>query len=272
MAKDVPQREPNIILLGHGVTDTLQLTVEAQRVLARVGKLYAIYLPPNLKQYLKSLRVECVDLSDRFARGRAFSDAYLDVADFILRRTAEERPVVLLSQGNPLFLNSLNRFLIMQARQRKLSVKVYPGVSQLDALVCDLGLDVGTFGLQLFDATRLVSRKQQINPSVPLLLLQPAGFAAVKVGSQERDPKDYQPLIGYLAQFYPAEQPVTLMGAANGRTAAAHATVPLSRLPELVPHIRNTSSLFIDAVRQRQPARPPERPAEQEDPHVRAIP
>lgn len=240
------EREPDIILIGHGVSDTLQLTVESQRVLARVGRAYALYTPANLARYLKSLRVELIDLSDRFSPGRAMADVYLDVADFILRRTTEERPVILLAQGNPLFLNSFSRFLTMQARQRKLAVQVYPGISQLDSLVCDLGLDISTFGLQLFSARMLVSRKHQINPGVPALLLHLAGFATEHVRSSEAIArKDYEPLVEYLTQFYHAEQPVTLINLANGGGGTAHVTVPLSRFSELVPRIRTTSSLLI---------------------------
>jgi precorrin-6B methylase 1 len=252
---------PNLILMGHGVGDTLQLTVEAQQILARVGKAYVLYLPPSLRRYLKSLRVKCVDLSGRFDENRAFSDVYLDIAELILRRTAEERPVVVLTQGNPLFLNSLNRFLIMQARQRKLSVKVYPSVSPLDVVVCELGLDIATFGLQLFDANRLVSRTQRVNPSVPLLVLQLGGFALEEAGSLDGpDPTAYQPFVAYLARFYPPEHPVTLINIGIRQTARA--TVPLSRVAELVPHVGATSYLFLDAVRQKQAAQPQQPPTQ----------
>ena len=255
------QQGPDLIFVGYGVSDTLQLTVEAQRALTRFGKVYALHVPPNLKRYLKSLQVECINLADRFSEKRPFSEVYLGIADFILQCAAVERPVIFLTQGNPLFLNSLNRFLLMQAKQRKLSVQVYPGVSPLDALVCDLGLDISTFGLQIFDARRLVTRKQQINPTVPLLVLQLAGFAVEEAGPQpEPDPKEYQPLASYLAQFYPPEHPVSLVNTAYGQKRGGHATVRLSRLLDLVPHVGTTSHLFIDAIRQGPLARPQERP------------
>jgi hypothetical protein len=242
-------QEPHLILLGHGVTDTLQLTVEAQRVLTRVGKVYALSLPPNLRRFLRALRVDCVELADRFATGKPYADAYLDVAEFVLRRTAEERPVVVLVQGNPLYLNALNRFFLQQARARDLVVQTLPGVSPLDAIICDLALDVGTFGLQLFDARRLVARQQQINPHVPLLLLQLAGFADGAVRPDDRrESAEYAPLVRYLGGFYASAQPVTLINLSANGQGAARATVPLARVEELVPHIRASSSLFIDAV------------------------
>lgn len=247
--------QPDLVLLGYGVDDSLQLTVQTQRILAQAGKVYALALPPALARFLKSQRIEVEDLTDRFQPGRPYSDCYLDVADHLFRRAAQEQPVCFLSPGNPMFLNALNRFIVMQAGQRGLSVQTYPGVSLLDAIVSDLGLDVGTFGLQLFDARRLVSRGQQINTAVPLVLLQLAGFAAETVGGHAAAPADYEPLAAYLARFYPHEHLVTLLNREPGQ-GPARATLPLGRFAELVQHVAPSSSLFIDAVRQ-QPASPP---------------
>jgi len=247
--------QPDIILLGYGVDDTLQLTVEAQRVLARIGATFTVGLPPNLARFLKAQRVECIDLAGRFEAGRSYADCYLDVADAILRKAADEPPAVFLTQGSPLFLNSINRFLVMQARERKLTVQTLPALSAFDAIVSDLGLDVGTFGLQLFNARRLVARRQQVNPEVPLLLLQLAGFAAETVEPAHQDDAVlYQPLAGYLRQFYPAEHAVTLVNTAGSGRSGGRQTVELARFAELIPHITSTSNLFVDAVRQRAQA------------------
>ena len=204
---------------------------------------------------MKSQRVECVDLSDRFASGRPFSDCYFDVADVLLKGAGEDRPVVFLTQGNPLFLNSLNRFLILKARERELVVQTLPGVSPLDTIISDLGLDVGNFGLQLFDARRLVARGQQVNTAVPLLVLQVGGFAAETVAS-DADADDnaaYEALAGYLSQLYPPDHSVTLVNTGGG-AQAGRSTVRLDRFSELVPHISVRSSLFVDALRQRAAA------------------
>jgi precorrin-2 methylase len=251
----MPQ-QPDLILLGYGVDDALQLTVQTQRVLAQTGKVYAVSLPPGLARFLKSQRVQVEDLTDRFRAGRPFADCYLDIADHLFRRAAEEQPVCFLSPGNPMFLNALNRFIVMQAGKRGLSVQTYPGVSQVDAIISDIGLDVATFGLQLFDARRLVARQQQINPAVPLILLQVAGFGAESVGAAT---EDYAPLFAYLGRFYSETQLVTLLNREPG-SPPARATLPLSRVAELVQHFAPSSSIFIDAVRRQPAARTPSTP------------
>lgn len=243
--------EADLVLLGYGVDDSLQITVDAQRLLARTGTTYTLGLPPNLARFLAAQRVATIDLADRFLPGRPFEDVYLDVADALLRRAAEERPVILLTYGNPMFLNSLARFLYLQAKERNLSIDVRPAVSQFDQIVSDLGLDVGATGIQLFDARRLLGRQQQVNPRVPLLLLQLAGLgtSVVPVPENPSDGADFDGLAAYLRQTYPAEHMVTLLNLPAGTQPANRTTVPLGRFAELVPQVINTSHLFVDAIR-----------------------
>ena len=61
-ATRMAKKSPNLILLGGGLDGGLQLTVEAQRIIDRVGKVYTLHLPEGLRPLLKSMRVEIVDL------------------------------------------------------------------------------------------------------------------------------------------------------------------------------------------------------------------
>lgn len=236
--------------MGYGVGDGLQITVESQRVLAHLGRCYAVGIPPNLERYLRSLRVEYVDLTAGLPSSRPFADAYLDIAEAILQEIADDPPVVVLSPGNPLLSNALNRFLMIKARERKLRVQVLPAVSPIDILVCATGLDVGTFGLQVFDARRLVARGRPVDTSVPLFLLQLAGVAATTPGAPlSRDPDAYARLTETLLKWYPVDHPVTHLGDGSEPGAARLTTVPLARFEEIVPHIGTGSTLFVDLVR-----------------------
>jgi precorrin-2 methylase len=241
--------DADLILAGYGVRDTLQLTVEAQRALTRVGKVYTIGLPANLGRYLKSLRVAAVDLSGRFAEGRDFADAYLDVAGFVLRRLSEERPVVVMTQGNPLFLNSVTRFLVQEARKRGLNVEVLPAVSELDALIAYLGLDVGANGLQIFQAARMLERRQEISVHVPLVLCQLEGIGVSRV-EQTNGARDLAGLAGYLQGYYPGEHRATLITLQG--PAPAHRTVKMEQIAELSDSLRAGSFLFVDVLRRRE--------------------
>lgn len=235
---------PHMILAGFGVTDSLQLSVETQRTLARYGSAYALGAGPNLLQFLKSQRVKVTDLTERIAPGRAYADSYLDVAHFLVERTAHERPVVVLAPGHPLMFNAITRYLATEGKRLELTVQVLPGISPLDAIIGGIGLDVSTFGLQVFDCTRLVQRGLAITPSVPAILMNAgtAGFSEHDV----RQVPDLRPLVTYLQHCYPPDHHVSVLALTDDGMAVAPSR--LRALPEVADKFRPSTHLFIDAV------------------------
>lgn len=243
---------PHIVLAGFGVTDSLQLTVETQRALARYGSAYTLGAGPNLLQFLKSQRVAVIELDGRIALGKPYADSYLDIAHFLVERTAHERPVILLAPGHPLMFNAVSRYLASEGKRLELAVQVLPGVSPLDAIIGGIGLDVSTFGIQVFDCTRLVQRQLPINPAVPAILMN-AGSAGLSTPENVQVP-DLRPLVAYLASCYPREHPVAVVNLSG--TGLAVAPAKLANLPALADQLRAGSHLFIDVVRQSNEATP----------------
>jgi precorrin-2 methylase len=250
------QTKPDIYLIGIGVGGGLQLTIEAQRVLDRVGRAYALHLPVPLQRYLRSLRIKTVDLSDRFTGSKPLAETYVEVADFLLDRAAAERPVVVLMPGNPLFLNSISRLLVLGGRRSGLQVLTLPGISPLDALISYVGVDVATYGLQVFTANRLATSPTRLDTTVPLAVMELAGVDVEAAGEDAAvEPERYIPLLRALATVYPADHPATLVNVTGGNGHRAHATLPLRKFFEFLPNVRENSHLFIDVIRpQRQRA------------------
>jgi precorrin-6B methylase 1 len=237
----VSAEAPGIVLIGFGAADSLQLTLESQQVIARAGRVLALGMPVRLRTVLERQSVEVTDLDHAFD-GHPLLEAYAMVAGAVLARAENDPPAVFVSQGNPLFLNAINRFLLMDAGKRKLPVKVYPGVSMPDMVVSELGIDVGRLGLQTLAARGLVRRPGSLNPAVPLVVLQVAGLTE-EGGSAE----SYGPLVQVLQASYPAAQAVTVLNDA-GDGKLSRATVTLARFAELIPHINTSSALFIDVA------------------------
>lgn len=235
--------DPHLVLLGYGVADTLQFTIEAQRAIGRATTVYAIAPPPSLITHLKSMRIKVVDLADRLAVGH---EGALDVADFLLRRAALEPPAVLISPGNPLFLNNVARLLLQAANERSIAVTLIPGLSVLDTVISDLGLDVTTRGLQIFEARHLLGLRHQPNPRVPLLVLE---VGALAVGFPQAEPATVHAAFhDYLAAFYPADHAATLITETTGRGVFARKTVRLHDLPTILQDAPADSTLFMDVV------------------------
>lgn len=241
---------PALILAGYGMGDSLHLTVESQRALARASRVFSIGLPPHLAALLRAQRVVCFDLASRFAPGRPIAEIYLDVADTVLREARENPPVVVLSEGNPMLSNAISRFLVTKGKQLGLVIQVLPAVSPIDSAICQVGLDVGSFGLQVFDARRLVTRELPLQPAVPLLLLQLASVGLTEgVQSVESNPGAYQSLADYLGRHYPPAHPVVHLLNAERAGGTSVLAAPLSAFDSLVPGFGPASTLFVDRVR-----------------------
>lgn len=237
---------PHIILLGYGVVDSLQVTVESQRILSRHGSAYSIGLPANLSAFLKSQRVKVTDLGRRLAAGCEYADGYLEIASFVIERTAVERPVILIAPGHPLAFNAVGRYLAMEGRRLGLVVQALPAVSPLDLIIGGIGLDVSTFGLQVFDATRLVGRRLPLSPQVPAIVMNLGGFGR-SAAAGDGQVANVEPLVRYLSACYPANHPAVVVGLReSGMTAAS---VPLSQMGDKAKDLNEGSHLFLDAVR-----------------------
>jgi len=237
----------DLYLLGYGTADALRLTLEAQRILARVGKAYVLGAPPGLTAYLRKIRVEVDDLAERPA-GNSWGDRYLAIADTVLGAVEADPPVALLCPGNPLLSNAIGRYLVTQARERGFRAVALPAVSPIDDAVCITGLDVGAYGLQVFDARRVVEKALPINPGVPVLLLQ---LASVATGGAEGPAAvtalDLTPLVRQLGRFYPPTHRVVHIRAEEARPRTR--SHPLAQLVDAATEITTASTLFIDLVR-----------------------
>jgi hypothetical protein len=241
---------PHLVLAGFGAQDSLQLTVETQRILARYGKAFTLGLRPAMRSFLRTLKVEAVELDDRFRPGLPYAEAYLDVVATLLERSAVERPVVLLTPGNPLFLNALSRTLLMEARRLGLKVQILPGVSIVDVLINEIGMDVSLFGLQVFDALWLVQRRLPLAPALPAMILNLRGIdrdAVPEVNGAAAPRPDIEPLFDHLLCFYEASQPVALL-ALRPTGGIAVAQGPLDQIIKR-EQFAAADCLFIDAVK-----------------------
>ncbi|MEP6870885.1 MAG: SAM-dependent methyltransferase [Anaerolineaceae bacterium] len=236
---------PALVLAGFGSSSPLQLTVEAQQMAVFIGQALSLGLPERLRTLLARQGVELTEL-DHLLTDRSFAEGYAAIGQAVLARAQKDPPAMFISQGSPLFANAITRYLAAEANRLQLAVRIFPGVSVLDVVVAEIGIDVGRAGLQTITAGGLVARPVALNPRMPLLLLEIAGLAA-DGGSAEA----YGPLVALLLESYPGSQPVTLINT-TGNGSISHLTATLETFGELLPNIDTSSCLFID-IRRRAP-------------------
>lgn len=234
---------PKLILAGFGTSSALQLTIEAQQMAASIGQVVSLGLPERLRALLVRQAVTVTPLDDLFA-GQPFAEGYAAVAQAVLARAEQDPPAMFISQGSPLFANAITRFLVAEALRRELPLRVFPGVSAVDVVVSEIGVDAGRTGLLTISAAGLLARTHALNPRVPALLLELAGLQPDGASTEA-----YGPLLELLRANYPENQPITLVNM-PGEGGITRLTVALSNFAELLPNIDSSSCLFVD-IRQR---------------------
>ena len=238
--------EPELVLCGAGFGDGLHLSVQAQRTILAAGEAFTIGVSAVLTDHLRANRVRVTDLNSLVDDASDYQSGYLAVIDEVLKKVETAPPAVLVSAGNPFFMNSISRFLAQLAQERDVRLSVLPASSAVDALVNDLGLDVSSRGLQIFDARQLVARQLVINPQVPLFLFGVDAFADPRLLPPGVPPEDLLVHLGtYLEKTFGSDRSVTLVARMTGMGRMEQMTVPLSRSAELWPLVAPGAALYV---------------------------
>jgi tetrapyrrole methylase family protein/MazG family protein len=119
--------------------------------------------------YLRLAGVEFATYDHFYQQGEDFARVYADIAEDVLSLAASGQPVVYAVPGNPWVAEKTVDLICKLARERHLAVEVLHGMSSLEAVYGELGLDP-TAGLAVLDA--LDGSDMQLNPGLPTLIAQ----------------------------------------------------------------------------------------------------
>jgi uncharacterized protein YabN with tetrapyrrole methylase and pyrophosphatase domain len=231
---------PDLILAGFGSPTALQLTVETQQFASQAGRVITLGLSERLAALLKRQGVEIAPLDGMLA-GDDFATSYASIAETVLATAKEDPPALFLTQGSPLLMNTITRYLLVEARKRSLSVQTLAGVSAFDQVVAELGLDVGGTGVQVVGGKVLAESPQTVNPRVPLIVLD-AAVASAGTGRSV-----VECLAAGLSALYPASQPVTVLNPSG--SGLSRKTASLATFETLAELLQPGASLFVDVAR-----------------------
>jgi hypothetical protein len=104
--------------------------------------------------------------------GRARLDIYEEMVTRIVSELACHSKVCAAFYGSPSLFARPAHESIRRAREAGHEATMLPGVSSLDCLFADLGVDPGVGGCQLFDAGDFVRRRRQVDSGAHLVLFQ----------------------------------------------------------------------------------------------------
>jgi uncharacterized protein YabN with tetrapyrrole methylase and pyrophosphatase domain len=134
---------------------------------------------------------------------------YDEMSVEVLHSALEHPPVTFAVYGHPLFYVYPSYQIITVAPWLRLIVKMLPGISALDCIIIDLGLDPALLGLQMYEATELLVRRRPLQNDVPCLLWQVGSAEVAYYTEGETTAQQLSGLQRHLLTFYPADHELT---------------------------------------------------------------
>jgi uncharacterized protein YabN with tetrapyrrole methylase and pyrophosphatase domain len=181
-----------------------QLTLAAKAELERADEVLFVAADPLTGLWLQQLNPNARSLNALYRSGRRRRDIYGEMVEEILAAVRRGSRVCAAFYGHPgVFVNPSHE-AVRRAREEGFRATMLPAVSAEDCLFADLGINPGERGWQSYEATELLLRRHQIDPTAALVLWQ---VDAVGKLTYDADPvtQGLHVLAEYLLEVYPAD-------------------------------------------------------------------
>lgn len=233
----------HIYIVGTGTVAVRQMTREVEAAIRQSNEILFVDSTFGVEDHLRTLCPRVTNLHRATYREREDRlGAYSLMAAMVLDAALSRPPVTFALYGHPL-VYALPPFRIMAAAELLgLKVKVFPGISALDAILVDLRLDPCTNGLQMYEASDILLRERPLQPDVPCLIWQIGTVESRLYSTRPSTPDRFTRFKEYLLRFYSPEH--ELVAVASSTHPLAASTVTKFRLE----HLEQQSELLHQGV------------------------
>jgi uncharacterized protein YabN with tetrapyrrole methylase and pyrophosphatase domain len=242
----------DIGIVGTGIVGTHQLTREAEEVIRRSRRTFLIASGYGVAEYLRTLCPDVTDLGFLYEPGMNRLPTYHKMAAEVIAAAVAAAPVCLATYGHPWVYCYPTTLITRAATHLGLHVEVFPGVSALDTLIVDLGMDIADNGIQMYEATDVLLRRRPIQSDVNCVIWQPTVVGDPTCPADWYEAEQFTPLQDYLLSFYPADHEVSLVTTkTHPLTRSVVKRLPLGELATNLSGAPGVGTLYIPALGER---------------------
>jgi uncharacterized protein YabN with tetrapyrrole methylase and pyrophosphatase domain len=243
----------DIAIVGLGIVGVHQITGEVEETIRRCRHTFVIDSGFGVVSYLKSICAGVTSLAPLYERGKDRLPTYRRMAAEVVNAAIARSPVCFATYGHPLVYCYPAVLIQRAAKLLNLRVETFPGISSLDTLLVDLGIDPAVDGLQMYETTDLLLRRRPIQNDVPCVLWQVTAIAEPTYQTDRRSAEQFLSLQNYLLEFYPPDHPITLV--LSKTFPLLESIVEKYRVGTLATDLERgpqTGNLYIPPVRRRE--------------------
>jgi hypothetical protein len=215
------RRPGSLVMIGSGIKAIGQFTLEAEAYVRWADEVYFMVHDPATANWIVERSARAVDLHELYDDDKPRATTYVQMAELMLRSVRQGRDVVGVFYGHPGFFVDASHRAVAIARREGYAASMLPGVSALDCLFADLGVDPCKPGCQILGATELLLRRRPMAIESHVVVLQVGmvgdlGFQFA-AGANDKLPVlvrylqdaygDEHPVVHYIASEYPTVEP-----------------------------------------------------------------
>ncbi|MBD0694921.1 SAM-dependent methyltransferase [Streptomyces sp. CBMA123] len=164
-------RRGELTVLGSGI-EAAGFTWADERLLREADHVFHCVADPATVVRINAWRPDAYDLGVFYDDAKDRYLTYVQMSEAVLHFVRAGRRVAAVFYGHPgIFVLSSHRAVRIARREGHRAV-MRPGISALDVLCADLGVDPSTPGMQTFEASDLLIRDRRIDPGLHLVLWQ----------------------------------------------------------------------------------------------------
>jgi uncharacterized protein YabN with tetrapyrrole methylase and pyrophosphatase domain len=203
VADSAPTPGGSLSVVGTGIRPGLHLTQESRARIERADDVLYLLAEVAPTGWLHRLNPSAESMLPIYRPGKDHRDVYETIVETVMERVRRGRTVCMVTYGHPGVFDDSSHEAVRRAREEGFRAELLPGISSLDCLFIDLGVDPGGLGLQLFDATDFLDSRRDPDIAVPLVLWQ------ISVIGQSRttgtvNKRGLRVLAERLSELYPA--------------------------------------------------------------------
>ena len=160
----------SVVGTGHRIAG--QVTLESQALIRHADRLFFLVDDDLTALWLRGLNPAAESLRRFYVRGRSGLTASHAMVERILSAVRRGLDVCAAFSGHPGVYVRPASEAVLRARSEGFHAAMYPGISAVDCLYADLGVDPATHGCSIFEATDFLVCRRKFDPRSSLVLLQ----------------------------------------------------------------------------------------------------
>ncbi len=240
------KRKGALTVVGLGYRAAAQVTPEVLSAIGQSDKLYHLVYDPLTTAWIRAVHPNSTSLADSWKPGASVAECCDAMVRQIMASVRAGTDVCVAFSGHPTICVYPTRESLRLAKREGFKTRIFPGLSAIDCLFADIGVDPG-LGCQIWETKTLLVRKPKLNPKTNIVLLQLQMIGRTADDGAETNREGLEMLRSFLMRVYPRHHRAAIYEAATFPVAGPVIQwIPLGHLPRAV--INALSTLLIPGI------------------------